>query len=116
MSDLLLPYYRRELTHIRELAAEFARANPQVAERLGLPEHPDAARDPHVELLIESFAYLTGRIRRKLDDDFPELIHGMLGVLYPHLTAPIPSMAIAQVRMQQAQAGLTAGFTVPRGA
>jgi type VI secretion system protein ImpG len=115
MSDLLLPYYRRELTHIRELAAEFARANPQVAERLGLPEHPDTARDPHVELLIESFAYLTGRIRRKLDDEFPELVQGMLGVLYPHLTAPIPSMAIAQIRMQQAQAGLTAGFVVPRG-
>ncbi|HEY8746368.1 MAG TPA: type VI secretion system baseplate subunit TssF [Tepidisphaeraceae bacterium] len=116
MSDELLPYYSRELTYIRELAGEFARANPAVAERLGVSQQADEAKDPHIERLIEAFAYLSGRIRRKLDDDFPELVSGMLSVLYPHLITPIPSMAVAQVKLQRAQAELTAGFTVPSGA
>ena len=34
------------------------------------------------------------RIRHKLDDDFPELSDAMLGVLYPHYLAPIPSLTI----------------------
>ena len=47
-----------------------------------------------VARLIESFALLTGRVHQKLDDEFPELTAAMLGVLYPHYLAPIPSMAI----------------------
>lgn len=114
MSDKLLPYYSRELTYIRALAAEFAKAHPAMAERLGVSA--DEAKDPHVERLIEAFAYLTGRIRRKLDDDFPELINGLMGVLYPHYQAPIPSMAIAQIALSRAQAELTEGYSVPAGA
>ncbi len=116
MSDKLLPYYSRELTYIRALAADFAKSHPAMAERLGVSENPDEARDPHVERLIEAFAYLTGRIRRKLDDDFPELINGLMGVLYPHYLAPIPSMAIAQIQLSRAQAELTEGYTVAVGA
>ena len=116
MSDELLPYYSRELTYIREFAAEFARAHPAVAERLGLSKNADECKDPHVERMIESFAYLTGRIRRKLDDDFPELVNGVMGVLYPHYLAPIPSMAIAQITLDRKQAELTSGYTVEAGA
>jgi len=95
MGDELLPYYNRELTYIRRLAAEFAEAHPKIAGRLRLSQ--DAIEDPHVARLIEAFAYLTARIRRKLDDDFPELTEALLNVLYPHYLAPVPSMAIAQL-------------------
>ena len=62
MSDELLPYYERELTYIRQLAAKFAEDHPKIAERLRIdPQHAD---DPHVERLIEAFAYLTARVRR----------------------------------------------------
>ena len=72
MADDLLEYYNRELTFIRRLGAEFAAAHPKIARRLRLS--PDeAADDPHVERLIEAFAYLTARIRTKLEDEFPEL-------------------------------------------
>lgn len=115
MSDTLLPYYSRELTYIRTMAAEFARANPAMAERLGLAQTPGEAKDPHVERLIESFAYLTGRIRRKLDDDFPELVNGLLDILYPHWQAPIPSMAIAQFTLDRDQSEMSGGYLVAAG-
>ena len=44
MSDELLPYYDRELTYIRQLAAKFAEDHPKIAERLRLD--PRARRRP----------------------------------------------------------------------
>lgn len=96
MTDELLPYYNRELTYIRKLAAEFADSHPKIAGRLRLSG--DVVEDPHVSRLIEGFAYLNARIRQKLDDDFPELTDAFLNVLYPHYLAPIPAMAILQFR------------------
>jgi type VI secretion system protein ImpG len=112
MNDDLLPYYNRELTFIRRLGAEFAEAHPKIAGRLRLG--PDVAEDPHVERLIEAFAYLNARTRLKLDDDFPELTDALLGVLYPHYQAPVPSMAVVQFTLDHGQADLVAGYTIPR--
>ena len=75
---------------------------------------PDTCDDPHVERMIEAFAYLTARIRHKLDDDFPEVTRALLNVLYPHYLAPIPSMAIVELVLDKGQAGLTVGLEVPR--
>jgi len=111
MVDDLLPHYQSELTAIRRLAGAFASANPKIAGRLRLSE--TVAEDPHVARLIESFAFLTGRIRLKLDDSFPELTDALLGVLYPHYLAPIPSMAVVSMTCQ---ADLSGGYTVARGA
>src|SRR5699024_1246824 len=95
MSDDLLVHYNRELLSIRRAAAAFAAENPRIAGRLRLSE--DAIEDPHVGRLIEAFAYLTARVRQKMDDDFPELTNAMLGILYPHFDRPIPSMSILQM-------------------
>lgn len=114
MSDELLPFYNRELSFIRHMAAEFAAANPKIAGRLRLG--PESSEDPHVERLIEAFAYLNARTRHKIEDDFPELTDAILGVLYPHYLAPIPSMSIVQFHLDPGQAELATGYTVPRGA
>lgn len=110
MVDELLPHYNRELTYIRRLAAEFAETHPKIAGRLRLSA--DAVEDPHVARLIEGFAFLTARVRQKLDDEFPELTDALLGVLYPHYLAPVPSMAIAQF---QCAPDLAGPVEVPRG-
>jgi type VI secretion system protein ImpG len=114
MSDELLPYYNRELSYIRKLGAEFAKAYPKIAGRLRLNQ--DSSDDPHVARMIEAFAYLTARIRHKLDDDFPELSDAFLNVVYPHYLAPVPSMAIVQFHLDPAQGELTSGYVVERGA
>jgi type VI secretion system protein ImpG len=54
----------------------------------------DTVEDPHVSRLLQGVAFLNARIRRKLDDEFPELTNALLGQLYPHYLAPIPPMAI----------------------
>ena len=108
MSDDLLNHYNRELGALRRLAAEFARAHPNVAGRLRLSEN--AVEDPHVSRLLEGAALLNARIRQKIDDEFPELTDALLDHLYPHYLAPIPSMAIVELSCQKDLAG---SFTVP---
>ena len=112
MSDTLYRYYERELLHIRQMAQEFAEQYPAAAGRLLL--EPNRSVDPHVERLIEGFAFLTARVQQKLDDDFPELTDALLSVLYPHYLAPIPSMAVVQFELDPANAQ-PGGLTIPRG-
>ncbi len=112
MGNELLPFYNRELSYIRRLAAQFAEAHPKIAARLRLGA--DVSEDPHVERLIEAFAYLTARIRYKLDDEFPELTESLLGVLYPHYQAPIPSMTVVQFGLDSGQNEVTEGHIIPR--
>ena len=95
MFDELHAYYNRELGYLRKLAAEFAEQHPKIAGRLRLSG--EAADDPHVERLLQGFAFIAARIHRKLDDDFPELTQGLLETLYPHYLAPIPSMAVVEL-------------------
>lgn len=95
MLDDILPYYESELTALRKLSAEFANRYPKIASRLLL--EGDVCEDPHVERMIESFAFLTGRIHKKLDDEFPQITDALLSVLYPHFLRPVPSMSIAQL-------------------
>lgn len=113
MSDDLFRYYESELTFIRRLAGEFATAHPQAAARLKL--EPTRSADPHVERLIESFALLAGRVRKKLDDEFPELTDAVLSVVYPHALAPVPSVATVQFEVQASHVK-PQGVTVPAGA
>jgi type VI secretion system protein ImpG len=112
MSAELLEFYERELSYIRRLAGQFAEEHPKIAERLRLGK--EGSVDPHVERLLEGFAYLTARVRQKLDDEFPEITESLLGVLYPHYQAPLPSMAIAQLDLDPDQKELTEGHSVPR--
>ena len=112
MSEELFPYYERELLFVRQFAQEFARQYPAAAGRLLLEQNRSA--DPHIERMIEAFALVAGRIHHKLDDEFPELTQGLLGVLYPHYLAPIPSMAVVQFDLDPARTKLPDGFLIDR--
>ena len=54
-------------------------------------------------------------LRLKLDDDFPEVTQALLGVLYPHYLAPVPSTAIVEFALDQRQADLVGGYRVEAG-
>jgi type VI secretion system protein ImpG len=111
--DELLPYYNRELAYIRKLGAEFADRHPKIAARLRLSMK--GGEDPHVSRLVEAFAFLTARVRRKIDDEFPEITKSLLGTLYPHLLAPFPSCTIARFTSDEALAQMPEAPTVARG-
>jgi type VI secretion system protein ImpG len=111
MRDELLSYYERELIFLRQMGAEFAQKYPKIASRLLLESN--RCEDPHVERLIEAFAFLAGRVHLKVDDEFPEITESFLNVLYPHYLAPIPSMSIVQFTPREGS--LTTGYPIPRG-
>lgn len=112
MRDRLLGYYERELAYLRQLGAEFAEKYPKIASRLTL--EPDRCEDPHVERLLEGVALLNAKLRHKLDDELPELTDSVLGILYPHYLAPVPSMTIAQFQADPAQAQLAGLYEIPQ--
>jgi type VI secretion system protein ImpG len=109
----LLPHFERELAFLRAHAGEFARQNPKIAGHLLLGN--DVAEDPHVQRLIESFALLSSRIHKRLDDDFPLFTESFLEVLYPHYLRPFPSCSIACFNLAGAAAQMTRAAIVPRG-
>ncbi|MBU1169360.1 MAG: type VI secretion system baseplate subunit TssF [Proteobacteria bacterium] len=86
---MLNKYYLQELQRLRDIAAEFARENPAIAPML---EEPSA--DPDVERLLEGVAFLTGSLREKLDDEFPEIIHDLLRQIWPQYLRPQPAATL----------------------
>src|SRR5947209_5574863 len=112
MTEALYPYYERELIFIRQFARDFAKQYPAAAGRLRL--EANQSTDPHIERMVEAFALLAGRIHHKLDDEFPELTDALLGLLYPHYLAPVPSMAIVQFELDAERGTLPDGFSIGR--
>ena len=90
-----------------ELGKEFAQRNPALAPFFDTP-----GRDPDVERILEGFAFLTGRLRQKLDDELPEITHALFNLLWPNYLRPIPASSIIRYQPEN-----TSGpVTLPRGA
>lgn len=109
----LLPYFENELAFLRRRGQSFAQAYPRIAGQLQLG--PDEAKDPHVERMIESFALLTARVNKRLDDDFPLFTESLLEVLYPHYLRPFPSTSIAQFDLGSSVGQLSKPVVLARG-
>jgi type VI secretion system protein ImpG len=102
-------YYQDELRYLREMGREFAGQHPEIAPLL-----MEAGTDPSVERLLEGFAFLTARIREKLDDELPEFTVALLEAMLPHLLRPVPSLTILQFQpLAKAMGEVT---RIPRGA
>lgn len=84
-------YYQSELAYLRELGREFANANPALAKTFS-----DAHADPDVERLLEGFAFLTARIRERIDSALPEVIDTLGEMIVPQAFRTIPACSIVQ--------------------
>src|SRR5512134_3846018 len=84
-------YYQDELTYLRELGREFAAAYPAIAPMLA-----EAGGDPDVERLLEGVAFLTGKLRQKIDDELPEVIHSVAALLFPHYVRQVPATSVVE--------------------
>ncbi len=113
MRDELLEYYERELSYLRRSGAQFARDYPKVASRLLL--EPNKCDDPHVERILEGFAFLAARIHLKIDDDFSEVSEALLGMVSPHAVRPVPSLSLVEFQTDPERGKLTSGLTIPKG-
>ena len=111
--DDLLEYYRRELAYLRVQGGDFASRYPKVARRLSLgsAESPD----PQIERLIEAVAFLTARVHRDLDREFPAVATSLLDNLCPSLTQPVAAMTVVQMTLDPSQGKVTSGLRVAQG-
>jgi type VI secretion system protein ImpG len=101
-------FYQSELTYLREMGREFAAAHPTSAGLLS-----ERSDDPDVERLLEGFAFLSARIRERVDDAVPEVVHGLAELLLPQYVRPLPAMSVIEFKPQiRALRGVR---TVPRG-
>ncbi len=76
-------YYHDELNYLKEAGSEFAEYHPNLTHFLG-----ERSSDPDVERLLEGFAFLTGRIREKIDDELPELTNSMMSLMWRGTACP----------------------------
>lgn len=110
--DPLLHYYAKELAYLRQAGSAFAKRYPKIAARLELDE--TTCPDPHVERLIEAFAFLTARIQYNIDSEFPLFTTALLENIYPHYLQPVPSMTIAQFLPDVEQELFTGGYVIEK--
>jgi len=106
-------YYEEELRYLAREGQRFAQAHPDIAQYLGLEELNPNLRDPHSERIIEAFAFLTGRLRRFMDQQFPELVHSLFTLLFPAYLRPLPAKTL--VEFTPAESMLDKPLLVPRG-
>lgn len=110
-------YFEEEMRYLHEAGKEFAQAHPGQARYLNVDSVAD--RDPYVERLFEGFAFLTGRIRERLDDELPQYTEGLFQLLYPHFLQPFPACSILQFKprsgMLQETMGIESGVEVRSG-
>lgn len=112
-------YFREELSFLKTEGQHYSELKPHLSAFLD-GKHAD----PDVERLLEGFAFLTSRLREKLDDDFPELTHSMINMLWPNYLRPFPSTTIVEftpldnilARKKELEAGIkVAGYADESG-
>lgn len=84
-------YYRQELDYLRQLSKLLATEKPHLARFLA-----EKGADPDIERLLEGVAFLTGSLRQKIEDEFPEVTHGLIRMMWPNYLRPVPSMTLIQ--------------------
>ncbi|MGD8882545.1 MAG: type VI secretion system baseplate subunit TssF [Desulfobacterales bacterium] len=100
-------YFQQELDNLKELGAEFSKAHPAVAPMLS-----GHSSDPDVDRLLEGVAFLTALLRQKLDDEFPEIIHELVRLIWPHYLRPLPSASVVAFEPKPI---LKQSLTIPAG-
>jgi len=85
-------YFQDELDYLRRSGAEFATYFPKLSTYLS-----DRSNDPDVDRMLEGFAFLTARLREKIDDELPEVTQTLISLLWPNYLRPIPSMCIMRL-------------------
>ena len=81
--------FRDELAYLHLQGNEFSKRNPNLSRFLS-----EKSSDPDIERLLEGFAFLSARLRQKIEDDFPELTHSIINLLWPNYLRPLPSATI----------------------
>ncbi|KEY59816.1 type VI secretion system baseplate subunit TssF [Serratia sp. DD3] len=97
MSDHdFLRYFDGEMRYLKAAAQEFAERYPEAGRRLGV-DGLSLKMDESVEQLFQGFSLMMAQLRRKIDDDIPELTQPLLSQLLPVVNRTLPSLAVVEL-------------------
>lgn len=99
--------FQAELSYLRDAGRTFAERHPALAGMLA-----ERGTDPDVERLLQGFAFLSARLRARIDDAAPELCEALAEWLMPHAVRPVPAATMVAFEPR----GLRAPLVIPRGA
>ena len=99
-------YYAEEIARLRDLGQQYAEAHPSVAPMLA-----SRSTDPDVERILEGTAFLCGLIHERLDQNFPEIVQGLLEFTAPQALLPTPSATIVQFIPDASVSGVQTAHT-----
>lgn len=95
--DRIKTYFRSELEELRLSGREFADAYPAIASELSLSA--GVSRDPHVEHLVQSFAWMMSRLRMQVESETKKIPSMLLEELAPGFIEARPPMSIAECQV-----------------
>lgn len=89
-----LNYYHDELLFLRQKGGSFAKAHPEIAERLDIKN--GQSTDPQTERIIESVAFMAAKLNQKIDDNAQNIAFHLLSALYPNLINTFPPCGVVK--------------------
>ena len=105
--------FQHELAAMRSAVEGYSHAYPAVASELRLSAGHSA--DPHVEQLLQSFAWLTASLRQDMQQQRHEIPNHLLMSLYPNLLRSRPCMSVMQANVLADGANFVNGYTLAKG-
>ncbi len=106
-------YFQNELSNIRNAVDNFSHTYPGIASELRLSAGQSS--DPHVEQLLQSFAWLTSQLRFDMDQRRYETPNYLLMSLYPNLLSSIPCMSVMEANVLPDDANFVNGYSLEKG-
>lgn len=88
--DSLEFYFRSEMEYLHQRGIDASKNHSNLASFLA------NSNDPDVERLLSGFAFLTGGLKKKIEDGVPEITHHLLEKIWPAPLRPIPATSIAR--------------------
>lgn len=108
-----LRYFDREMRYLKAAAREFAQQHPTTGRRLGM-DGQSLQMDASVEQLFQGFSLMMAQMRRKIDDDIPQLTEPLLSQLLPVANRTLPSVAVVELNPTDPETHLRAQI-LPKG-
>jgi len=108
-----LQYFEDEMHYLTQAGEEFAKKYPAIAGNLELGR--EGSSDPHVQQVLESFAFLAGNLQKQIDQNSLLLSYSLMESLFPNLALPIPSLSVLELRVNEGNPALLKSMTVSRG-
>jgi len=107
------PFFQQEMRYLRQSVEAFSHTYPEVAAELKLSA--GRSNDPHVEQLLQSFAFMTGRLQADLMQQRDQIPNQLLHSLYPNLMRSLPCMTVLQADVEADGANFINGYLFEKG-